>query len=83
MHSALQSALGSLDVQLEDELIRYRRAKSSDPLPPPRGLERHQPRKPLDLITLSAPQYPKPKPQFPKQHPPHRNRPHPSKPAAV
>ncbi|NES96176.1 MAG: SPOR domain-containing protein [Desertifilum sp. SIO1I2] len=70
LHSALQSALGSLDVQLEDELIRYRRAKSSDPLPPPRGLERHQPRKPLDLITLSAPPIPEPELAVPETAPP-------------
>lgn len=60
LHPALQSALSSLDVQLEDELARYRRSKAGDPLPPPRGLERYQPRKPLDLISLT----PQPNPEI-------------------
>lgn len=60
LHPALQSALSSLDVQLEDELARYRRSKAGDPLPPPRGLERYQPRKTLDLISLT----PQPNPEI-------------------
>ncbi|MEB3337239.1 MAG: SPOR domain-containing protein [Leptolyngbyaceae bacterium] len=53
LHPVLQAALGSLDVQLEDELTRYRRQRTGRPAPPPRGLGR-QPRKSLDLISINA-----------------------------
>lgn len=49
---ALQAALVSLDMQLEEELARYRRQKAGRPVMPPRGLGRHQVRKPLDLISV-------------------------------
>lgn len=49
---ALQAALVSLDMQLEEELARYRRQKAGRPVIPPRGLNRHQVRKPLDLISV-------------------------------
>lgn len=49
---ALQAALVSLDMQLEEELARYRRQKAGRSVMPPRGLGRHQVRKPLDLISV-------------------------------
>lgn len=55
LHPVLQAALGSLDIQLEDELARYRRQRAGRPVMPPRGFRRHQTRKPLDLISLETP----------------------------
>lgn len=52
INPALQAALGSLDVQLEEELARYRRQRSGRPVMPPRGLGRHQTRKPIELIPV-------------------------------
>src|SRR6476469_3854516 len=54
LHSVLQTALGSLDVQLEEELVRYRRQRGGRSVPPPRGLGRQQARKTLDLISVGA-----------------------------
>lgn len=54
LHSVLQTALGSLDVQLEEELVRYRRQRTGRSVPPPRGLGRQQARKTLDLISVGA-----------------------------
>ena len=64
--SALAAALGSLDVNLEDELIRYRRHCAGEPPPPPRGLERDRPHPPLDLISVTAPITAKTSPPLPK-----------------
>lgn len=52
INAMLQAALGSLDVQLEDELARYRRQRTGHPVMSPRGLGRHQIRKSLDLIAV-------------------------------
>jgi len=49
---ALQAALCSIDVQLEEELARYRRQRAGRPVMPPRGLGRHQTRKPMELISV-------------------------------
>lgn len=52
---ALQLALSSLDVQLEEELARYRRQRVGQPIPSPRGLGRKRNRgKSLDLISVEA-----------------------------
>lgn len=51
---ALQSALSSLDVNLEEELTRYRRQRAGEPAPPPRGLARQPAPKTLDLISITA-----------------------------
>ena len=53
--SALAAALSSLDVNLEEELIRYRRHRAGEPPPPPQGLERDRDRKPLDLMSVTVP----------------------------
>ena len=52
IHPVLQAALGSIDVQLEEELARYRRQRAGRPVMQPSGLGRHQIRKPLDLIAV-------------------------------
>ncbi|HBL10923.1 MAG TPA: hypothetical protein DD379_05865 [Cyanobacteria bacterium UBA11162] len=51
LNPTLQAALGSLDVQLEDELARYRRQRIGRPVRSPRGLVRSQTRKPIELIS--------------------------------
>lgn len=48
----LQAALSSLDVQLEEELARYRRQRTGRPAISSRGLGRHQTRKPIELISV-------------------------------
>lgn len=52
INPALQAALGSLDVQLEEELARYRRQQAGRPVMRPSGLGRYQTRKPLELIPV-------------------------------
>lgn len=52
IHPVLQAALGSIDVQLEEELARYRRQRAGRPVMSPSGLGRHQVRKPLELIAV-------------------------------
>jgi hypothetical protein len=52
IHPVLQAALGSIDVQLEEELARYRRQRAGRPVMQPSGLGRHQIRKPLELIAV-------------------------------
>ncbi|MGC1393527.1 MAG: hypothetical protein WA828_04525 [Coleofasciculaceae cyanobacterium] len=52
LNPVLQAALSSLDVQLEEELARYRRQKSGRPVMSSKGLGRHQARKSLDLIDV-------------------------------
>lgn len=54
LHPVLQSVLASLDVQLEEELSRYRRQRTGQAPLPPRGLHRKAPRKNLDLIAVGA-----------------------------
>ncbi|HEY9862449.1 MAG TPA: hypothetical protein V6D16_23325, partial [Candidatus Obscuribacterales bacterium] len=54
LHFVLQTVLGSLDVHLEEELVRYRRQRTGRSVPPPRGLGRQQARKTLDLISVGA-----------------------------
>jgi hypothetical protein len=55
LHPTLQAALASLDVQLDEELARYRRQRVGRSTPPARGLGRNQARnKSLDLISISA-----------------------------
>ncbi len=53
LHPTLQAALGSLDVQLEEELIRYRRYKAGKTPRPSRNLDQNTARQ-LDLITVGA-----------------------------
>lgn len=55
INPVLQAALSSLDVQLEEELARYRWKNAGRPVRQSRGLGRHQSRKPLDLIALEKP----------------------------
>ncbi|NEQ22178.1 MAG: hypothetical protein F6K28_23890 [Microcoleus sp. SIO2G3] len=52
INPTLQAALGSFDVQLEEELARYRRQRSGRPIVPTRGLGRNQSRKPIELIPV-------------------------------
>ena len=52
INTMLQAALGSLDVQLEDELFRYRRQRAGHQVMSSRSLGRRQSRKPLDLIAV-------------------------------
>lgn len=53
LHPVLSSALASLDIQLEEELARYRRMRAMpDRLSRPGG--RHLPHRSLDLISVSA-----------------------------
>jgi len=54
INPALEAALGSLDVQLDEELTRYRRQRSGRPVMSSRGLGRAQSRKSIDLIALDA-----------------------------
>jgi hypothetical protein len=54
LHPALQAALASLDVQLDEELARYRRQRSGRPVPPARGLVRQPRNQSLDLISIPA-----------------------------
>ncbi|NEO99877.1 MAG: SPOR domain-containing protein [Symploca sp. SIO2E9] len=54
INPVLQAALASLDVQLEEELARYRRQQAGRPVTSPRGLGRNQTRKPLQLISLDS-----------------------------
>lgn len=52
INPTLQAALSSLDVQLEEELARYRRQRTGRPLMSPKGLGRNQTHKPIDLISV-------------------------------
>ena len=52
INPTLQAALSSFDVQLEEELARYRRQRSGRPIIPTRGLGRNQSRKPIELIPV-------------------------------
>jgi hypothetical protein len=52
LNPVLQAALSSLDVQLEEELARYRRQKTGRPVMSSKGMGRHQTRKPIDLIAV-------------------------------
>lgn len=52
INPVLQAALSSLDVQLEEELARYRRQRTGRPAMPSRGLGRNQTRKPIELISV-------------------------------
>ncbi|NEQ85273.1 MAG: hypothetical protein F6K26_35690, partial [Moorea sp. SIO2I5] len=52
LNSVLQAALSSLDVELEEELARYRRRKVGRPVMTNRGLGRNRVRKPLELISV-------------------------------
>lgn len=51
---ALQQALQGLDVQLEEELTRYRRSRAGKPSTPRRSVPRSPARKSLDLINIKA-----------------------------
>jgi hypothetical protein len=52
INPALQAALATLDVELEEELARYRRQRAGRPVIANRGLGRNQVRKPLELIPV-------------------------------
>ncbi len=52
LNPVLQAALSSLDVQLEEELARYRRQKTGRPVTSSKGLGRNLTRKPIDLIAV-------------------------------
>jgi hypothetical protein len=53
INPVLQAALGSIDVQLEEELARYRRQRAGRPVMSPSGLGRHQIRKPIELMAVA------------------------------
>lgn len=53
LNPILQAALSNFDVQLEEELARYRRQRTGRTAPPTRGFKRN-PRRALDLITVST-----------------------------
>lgn len=55
LNPVLQIALESLDVQLEEELARYRRQRAGRVPSSPKGWGRQQARKPLDLIAVGSP----------------------------
>ncbi|NET59657.1 MAG: SPOR domain-containing protein [Symploca sp. SIO2E6] len=55
LNPALQAALGSLDVQLEEELVRYRRKRAGRPVKSIRGLGSNQVRQPIELISIKKP----------------------------
>lgn len=63
LHPLLQSALGCLEVQLDDELTRYRRQRSAQPTPsrPFKGNIRTKKKQGLDLISVK-PSSPNPAP---------------------
>jgi len=52
INPALQAALATLDVELEEELARFRRQRAGRPVMSNRGLGRNQARKSLDLMTV-------------------------------
>lgn len=60
INPALQAALATLDVELEEELARFRRQRAGRPVIANRGLGRNQTRKPLELIAVDQ-VAPKPK----------------------
>lgn len=62
LNPVLQAALNSLDVQLEEELARYRRQRLGRPVMSAKGLGRHQARKSLDLIDVERVQNQPPRP---------------------
>ena len=53
LRSALKAALGNLDVQLDEELARYRRSRSGSQMPSARIDQRYQ-HKSLDLLSVGA-----------------------------
>lgn len=55
LNPALQAALGSLDVQLEEELARYRRKRAGRPVKSVNGLGGNQSRQPIELISIEKP----------------------------
>ncbi|NEP61926.1 MAG: SPOR domain-containing protein [Symploca sp. SIO2G7] len=55
LNPCLQAALGSLDVQLEEELARYRRKRAGRPVKSARGLGSNQVRQPIELISIKKP----------------------------
>lgn len=54
LHAVLQTALGSLDVQLEEELSRYRRSRKSKPAKAANRRSRSRDAKPMDTIYVEA-----------------------------
>ena len=50
----LKDALVSLDIQLEEELARYRRLRDGHPPPPPRNFSTPRVRKSLDLMSFGG-----------------------------
>ncbi|KAM3101590.1 hypothetical protein ACKFKF_07555 [Phormidesmis sp. 146-12] len=54
LNSKLQRALNCLDIQLEEELMRYRRQRSGRSISPSIGLKRKQPPK-LELMSVGEP----------------------------
>ncbi|NER49827.1 MAG: SPOR domain-containing protein [Symploca sp. SIO1A3] len=55
LNPALQAALGSLDVQLEEELARYRRKRAGRPVKSIRGLGSNQVHQPIELLSIEKP----------------------------
>ncbi|MGP1382350.1 MAG: hypothetical protein ACTS2F_02265 [Thainema sp.] len=70
LHPLLQSALGCLEVQLDDELTRYRRQRSAQPTPnrPFKGNIRTKKKHGLDLISVK-PSSPNPAATHPPTQP--------------
>ena len=54
LRSALKAALGTLDVQLDEELARYRRSRSGSQMPSARIGQHYQNRRSLDLISVEV-----------------------------
>ncbi|MBD2057319.1 SPOR domain-containing protein [Oculatella sp. FACHB-28] len=54
LHAVLQTALGGLDMQLEEELSRYRRSRKSKPTKPKSRRSRSRDAKPMDTIYVEA-----------------------------
>lgn len=79
LHPLLQSALGCLEVQLDDELARYRRQRSAQPAAnrPFKSNIRTKKKHGLDLISVK-PSSPKPATQQPNQAPQSAGTPYPA-----
>lgn len=66
INPALRATLGCLDVQLEEELARYRRQRVGHPAPPVQGLGRYPVRKAIDLVSSGTGDSPAPTPAKPQ-----------------
>jgi len=58
LHPTLKAALGSLDVQLEDELARYRKQRRAVPVMAASRIGQIPPKQPLEVVNLQLPASP-------------------------